>query len=291
MENEILNTKLRLKATSQDYTLYDINRKYLSKNLNTFANLNLKNTISFLEGKSFDLSMYLIEKSPNIIIGESFKKRCLNTNYLNSYLNDLNNHISSLIINSCCNSETNFFLGIKSINTKDLLISDAFVFVQLNENIILKKLISHMKKDIFWCNSYFQKISKKNYLIPESLKNFENSGIFLNLEHKFQKTQKIFKSLNTLNGSEVLIDFFFQKSKYNFRYLNFINKIHSTNMNNSNVTKFLQSLSRLKKTRSTDFISIYPIKMSFKDVTKIDSFLNNSHTMNISSLNVRFSSF
>lgn len=291
IENEILNTKIRLKTLNQDYSVYDINRKYMSKNLNVFINLNLESAFRFLEGKYFNLSEYIIEKSPNFIIGESFKKRYLNTNYLNSYLNNLNNNISTVTVSSCCNSEANYFLGIKSVNTRDLIFSDFFVFIQLTESIILKKLISFIRGDVFWCNSFSHNTAKKKFLIPENLRHFEASGTFLNLEHKFQKTQRIFKSLSTLSGSETFINSFYEKFKYRFNYLDFINKLGSTTSNDSRIRSFSKSLSKSRKNKQMNFVSTYPVKMYFQDITKTDSFLSNSYTMSISSLNLRFNSF
>ena len=287
-----MNTKLRLKSLNQEYSVYSTNRKYKSKNFNTFVNLNLDSIVAFLEGKSSKMSKYIIEKSPNFIVGESFKKRFLNSNYLKFYLNTLNNKISKLFINSSCNTETNYFLGIKSLNTRDLLIADLFFFIHLNENTVFNKCIGSIQKDIFVLTSYFYNTTQTNYLIPAHLKNFEISGIFINLEHRFQKTQKIFNSSSIFNGLDILVNTFFKNFKCNFKYLNFINESYLTIKNHLTVNLFFKSLLR-KKTKKPiiSFISTYPIKMSFQDITKTDSFLNNSYTINISSLISRFNFF
>ena len=74
--------------------------------------------------------------------------------------------------------------------------------------------------------------------------------------------------------------------------IDFVKEINSDLNDNVFFNKYSKSFSRkffdLKKKTS---VSYYPIKSYLQDITKIDTFIKNSYSMTVSSLNSRFNFF
>ena len=313
IENEIINNKIRFKSITQDYSVYLNNYKYSIKNENIPININFNEIFLLLEGKNKLLAKFLIEeKGPHFIISENFKKRYSNILYLKSYLKSLNTKIDIFAINSFSNTESNFFLGLKSFNYRDFYLADKFLCINLNDNIILKKIIKKTNGNFIFFNTHYNSLAEKKYLqIPFSSYFFEKNGIYLNLEQRFQKSQKILKNIDQF---VYLINFLKKNEKFpKFKYLTFIKKESTQNdtfifkktivdeNDNFTLTKtiktlssffsrfFLHSFSKYNLYYSKkECISKYPLKAYLQDQSKGDLYLSNSHSLLTEMLIKRF---
>jgi len=224
VENEIVNTKIRIKSLVQDYFVYLNNYKYSTKNENLTINLNNNEIFLLFEGKNKSLAKFLIEeKAPQFIISENFKKRYASILNLKIFLKNLNAKIDCFTINSSSNTESNFFLGLKSFNYRDLNLSNSFLFINLNENVILRKINKKINKKVIFFNTHYTSLAdKKDISLPFSSYYFEKNGTYLNIEQRFQKSQKILKNIDQFN---YLVNFFKKDKKFpDFKYLGFIKK-------------------------------------------------------------------
>jgi len=313
VENEIINTKIRIKTLVQDYCVYLNNYKYSSKNENVAVNLSNNEIFLLLEGKNKSLAKFLIEeKSPQFIISENFKKRYSNIFCLKIFLKNLNTKIDCFTINAFSNTESNFFLGLKSINSRDLDLQNAFLFVNLNENITLKKIAKKTNKNIILFNTHHTSLAKgKDISLPFSSYCFEKNGTYLNIEQRFQKSRKILKSVDQFN---YLVNFLRKDKKFPaFKYLTFIKKesigkdsfsfietdsveiynhtssLQETKILNSFFNRsFSHSFSKYLLQAQKNLIHKYPIKSYFQDQSKKDLFCGNSHALLTETILKRF---
>ena len=76
IESAIINSKLRLKYSNEDFSVFGTGLKYNSNYAIPFINLSASNIINILESKNLSLSCLLLKfKAPLIIVGESLQKR------------------------------------------------------------------------------------------------------------------------------------------------------------------------------------------------------------------------
>jgi hypothetical protein len=289
-ENEVLNTKIRLKVLNQNYFVYSTTSKYGLKNSNFFMNLNINEIIFFIEGKLKSLSNFLADyKSCQILISENIKKRISNINYIKNFVKKINSKTNIYDLNLSPNTEGFYFLGIKSLNLKDFLNITSLFLINLNDNIFLRKMLINFTGNIFWFNSHYPNfLDKKIFFVPSNSNFFEGSGFYLNLEQIFQKSQKILNAIIDCNNLQILIKEIFNDKRYKFKYLNFVKEFNSL-ANYSNINKsFISEKTIIDKKK--DFISYYPNKLYFHDITQTDTFIKNSYTINSSILNSRLSS-
>ena len=290
-ENEILNTKIRLKVLNQNYFVYSTNSKYGLKASNFFINLNLNEIIFFLEGKSKNLSLLLTDyKSLQILISENIKKRIFNFNYIKKIFKDINLKVNIFNLNLSSNTESFFFLGIKSMNLKKIFNVESLFLININDNIFMRRLISNFKGNIFWLSSHYPSfLNKKVFFVPVDSNFFESTGFYLNLEQIFQKTQRVLNSVTDSNNLQILIQELFDNKRYIFKYLNFIKEFNSA-IHDSIINKsFISEKIIIEIEKSV--VSYYPNKLYFQDITQTDTFIKNSYTINSSILNLRLNYF
>ncbi len=284
-ENAILNTKIRLQSLENNYKLYSLGNKYKSKSTMSFINLHMEDTLSFFEGKSKELSKTLLTSyCPKIIFGEGFKKRFYSLNTFKEKFLKFNFTIKTLVINSSANTEGNFFFGIKSLNLKDINMSDSLFFLNINDNILIRKIIYNYKNLVFLFNTHFFSFLRKNLIIvPTASKFFETSGIYINMLQNIQKTSKIFNPVNNLKDINFFITKLFNLPKNNFKYLNFIlETINTSNLYFLKNKTILTYLTLVNKFKNNTFhkVSLHPLKFYLQNLNKTDTFIKNSYFMN-----------
>jgi NADH dehydrogenase/NADH:ubiquinone oxidoreductase subunit G len=285
-ENEIINSKITIKSNLQDYLVYATKHKYAVSNNTLDINLNNKETFFIFEGKNNILCKLLIKKKKShFFISDDFKKRYFNTLLLKTYLKKINNNLNNIFTNSFSNTETIFFLGIKSINYRDFDLSSLIVCINLNENITLKKTTYKIKNRLIWLSSHCSSLTEKKNIIPFLSNYFEKKGMYLNLEQEFQKAHQFLKT-----GSDFSFENIFLKKKIRvyFKYLNFTveNKLNKK----SNHRELLFSFLNKVKTMQNIIIS-YPKKNCFQDISKKDLFLSNSYSLLNKYLEQKFDSY
>ena len=284
-ENAVLNTKIRLQTLENDYKLFSMGNKYNSKSLIKFTNLHLEETLTLFEGKLKNLSQSIFNAySPKFIFGEGFKKRISSLNTIKNNILKINYSIQTLVINSSTNTEGNFFLGIKSLNLKEINTSDFIFCLSINDNIFIRKLLSTYKNPIVFFNTHFLTFFKKNSMIVPTLsKFFEDSGIYINMFQSSQKSQKIFPGLNNLKSINFFIEKLFNVSSFNSNHLKFILETVQTSTPSSSFQKTNFSLlffKRILNKNIFNLISLYPSKFFLENTFKTDTFIKNSYYMN-----------
>jgi NADH dehydrogenase/NADH:ubiquinone oxidoreductase subunit G len=117
-----------------------------------------------------------------------------------------------LIIGKSCNTEAVSFLNIKSLTKKDLSESNVILALNLEDTVAVRRFCKPFLNNFFWINSYGPKLSLGADVLLPSKTFFELEGLYLNLEHRPQKSIKLLseKSSNTvaLNVNEIVMRLF-----------------------------------------------------------------------------------
>jgi NADH-quinone oxidoreductase chain G len=275
-EASLLNIRLKKRKNEGRFSLFSLG---LTENclfdINSIGS-NFSSFINILEGKHYLCSKLLTSKLPSIIIGNSFKKRFdISSLYKTLF------HLSSNV--SLISSE---HFGINFLPLEISNFSETFL------NIPKKKFLSLKKKRFIYAlnlNNYkniFKQVEKnKNYktvvvqtafgnpilnnidLLLPSPTFFDTENVFINMEGRIQKTQKLPFSENSKHIFEYL--------KTNDSTNSSISSITHYNHNNLNFLKsfyFLTFLTYSKLWKSF-------IKPSFVNYFTSNSFLKNSLTL------------
>lgn len=283
IENAVLNSKIRFKIKNEAINIYSfgINHDY-NYNIN-FLSFNLSALTNNLEGKlkSYNTIFYNSD-NPLIIVGNSFLNRINDINIFRSFINNIfpKNCFISLFYN--LNQNSLELLNIKPLNLN--IKNKNTVFSQLDETIQLKKFKKLNKINSYvWHNSHGSSLSLDSNIILPSPTIYENKQIFLNLEDRPQKTEKILynnkeaKSLRNILRSTLKI----QNYKSNFNVFN-----HEM-ANTSEKYHYLNNVKKkLKKQLTSSVVQIctiakkYPLFIKNKNFYCSDTFTKNSEILN-----------
>jgi len=117
-----------------------------------------------------------------------------------------------LIIGKSSNTEAVSFLNIKSLTKKDLLESNVILALNLEDTVAIRRFCKPFLNKFFWLNSHGPKLNLGADVLLPSTTFFEQDGIYLNLEHRPQKSTKLLneKSSNSvaLNVKEIIMRLF-----------------------------------------------------------------------------------
>jgi len=286
LEAAILNSKVRSKVVSENFDVISLGQKYNSNFPVKVVNLSVLNILRILEAKDLISRKLILNKSPLILVGDSFNKRLLGNFSLAGYLKSIISSAVILEVKPSCNTESINFLGINSLNTFSLKTADVVFSINLEDNVSVRKHLMNLDALTFWINTHGSKLASSATFILPTLTYFEQDGIFLNLEQRPQKTLKSLSGANDGRGIKTILlslfpdlslDFINLNSKFAtfleeivsqpslFRQLS--NKFSRVNMFN---TPFADKL---------DFVSLYPIKSSIEDFYRSNNLSKNSITM------------
>jgi len=195
----LLNVKLRIKQNQKNINIFSVgyfcNISYNVK----FINLNLFLILKLFEGKK-SISKLLKNKINSLyIFGQSFKNRI---HSIHPVLFLIKKYFSqSLIynINLNCNTESLAFFGNRLINTKVLKNTSSIFALNLEDSILVRKLVKKNKINRFWFNTHgsFLALTSK-YVIPTKTF-FEDEKYYLNTNLCLQKTKIVFKENGLLS--------------------------------------------------------------------------------------------
>ena len=291
IESSVLNARLRYKYKNNLSNIYSFNKTFSSNFPTHFVNLNIKYLLTLFEGKNIYSSLFLSYNQPLLIIGESLKKSFSNLQLIITFLKGKFLNMKIIKINLSSNTESLSFLNVNSFNKKDLFKLNnnknySSLFINLDDNLRLRKYFdkSIMNSSI-WLNTHGSKFAINSKTILPTLTSFEQEEIFLNLEQRPQKTQKIFDNFfNARPIKNILQSIFnlkkdeFQKTGYFMDY--FLEIINSSEIFESLNSKIL-SLKSSNLLFKNDFaqISVLPTKSSLEDFYCSNNFSKNSLTM------------
>lgn len=293
IESAILNMKLRAKYLDQDFVVYSLGQKFNSSFSIEFVHLNLETILNLFEGKDKQLSNLVIPFiSPLFLIGESFSKRFGEKTSLLNLISKIFPTSKIFNIDRYCNTQSVAFLGIKPLSKKDVLKSDAFLFLNLDDTVVLRKIFSSFRSTSVWLNTHGSKIClKANFLLP-TLTFFEEEGIFINLEQRPQKTLKSVSGLGDARTTKRILSSFYENLKIKTSTNN--SKIFSNNTEFSLFFKEITNFPQLFNTNSRKFNNIkffdnkendltsyklYPLKTSFENFYFSSKFTKNSNIL------------
>lgn len=293
IESAILNMKLRAKYLDQDFVVYSLGQKFNSSFSIEFVHLNLETILNLFEGKDRQLSNLVIPfVSPLFLIGESFSKRFGEKTSLLNLISKIFPTSKIFNIDRYCNTQSVAFLGIKPLSKKDVLKSDAFLFLNLDDTVVLRKIFSSFRSTSVWLNTHGSKIClKANFLLP-TLTFFEEEGIFINLEQRPQKTLKSVSGLGDARTTKKILSSFYENLKIKTSTNN--SKIFSNNTEFSLFFREITNFPQLFNTNSRKFNNIkffdnkendltsyklYPLKASFENFYFSSKFTKNSNIL------------
>ena len=79
---------------------------------------------------------------------------------------------------------------LKTISNNCVKNSDVCIAINLDDTVVIRKLLKNSKSKLVWLTSFGSKIATKaDFLVP-TLTAFESESIFINLEQRSQKTLK-----------------------------------------------------------------------------------------------------
>ena len=291
IESSVLNARLRYKYQNNLSNIYSFNKTFSSNFPIHFINLNIKYLLTLFEGKNFYSSFFLSYNQSLLIIGESLKKSFSNLQLIISYLKLKFSNIKIIKINLSSNTESLFFLNINNLNRKDLLKlkntkNYNSLFINLDDTLKLRKFFTVCTlSSSFWLNTHGSKFAINSTFILPTLTSFEQEEIYLNLEQRPQKTQKIFNNFfnarsikNILQSLLNLKNDEFKKTGY---YMNYLFEIINSSEIFETLNLQILSLNSLNIFFNNNFtqISILPTKSSLEDFYCSNNLSKNSLIM------------
>jgi len=269
----LLNVKLRIKQNQKNINIFSVgyfcNISYNVK----FINLNLFLILKLFEGKK-SISKLLKNKINSLyIFGQSFKNRI---HSIHPVLFLIKKYFSqSLIynINLNCNTESLAFFGNRLINTKVLKNTSSIFALNLEDSILVRKLVKKNKINRFWFNTHgsFLALTSK-YVIPTKTF-FEDEKYYLNTNLCLQKTQIVFKENGLLSENLMYYIINVLQTKLNLLDNNgiFFNFQYEFNIFKNSLFKNIKSLNKVKFK-----LSFYPIKSVIEDFYLTNTLSKNS---------------
>jgi NADH-quinone oxidoreductase chain G len=293
IESVILNTKLRAKFLSENLTIISSGLNFNSNLPIEFVNLGTSNLLKIFEGKMLQFSKFFFkERASLFFISDNLKKRFRRSGLLLLFIKKLMPSSIVVTIEKSCNSSGAALLNIKSLNRRDVLVSEILMGINLNDNISLRtNFYRYTKALIFWFSSHSSQIStsRKNKFIIPITSTFESEGTFLNLEDRPQRCLKTFSSVYE---SRHVNDIFraIGINSDQFKFLNFIYEILKMPQLFFSLKSKLVNVCHNTQKNSRTLVSLYPIKSSSEDFYTSGSFNKESSTMQRCSRQLRKSS-
>jgi NADH-quinone oxidoreductase subunit G len=285
IESAILNTKLRIKLLNDDIKIFGLSYVFNTNFELNFINLNINKFLLFLEGKDFFFSKYFIKFSnPIFCFGENLNTRNLSLTNILYFVKNLNSSTIFLNIQKNCNTEASFLLGVFPVTTNDFIKAHLCFVIDLDNTFFVSKYLNKLYKyghQSIWFNTHKSQLALKSKLIIPLISEFEEEKIFINLEEKFQSTNKIIQNTNYARSFIAFINLLLLSKNtftYTFKY--------SRNIIENNVLfknfKPIYSNSQLLQNPfilSSLLFSNYPIKSTLVDFYCSNKMTKNSLTM------------
>jgi len=274
IESAILNSRIRLKFVNEDFKVYSLAKNYNSNFSVNFINLNINQFLLLLEGKHALLSKIIIySKSPFIILGDSCFKSGLNYKEILKSFKKIIPSVLVFNIGSFSNSESKNLLNLNYISNSSYNTSEILVCLNLTDNLYLAKMLTKFSNKIFWFNTHGSSLALKSNFILPILSDIEEENIFLNLEHRPQKTGKVFCGNHDTRSFKYFLKYLLNYSNKNIIPLFILEILNKPTTFNK--IKIIFSLNFLNKNNTFSLINFYPIKSYFEDF-----YLTNKATKN-----------
>ena len=283
IESAILNTKIRNKTVHELFHVISLGQKFNSSFSINFLNLNLNKFLTIFEAKKKTSSSFIFSKSPLICVGENMNRRFIGNFSIINFLKTIIPNSILLDIKNSANSVGLEHLDVQRINSKSFKESLNIIALDLEDNIILRKLISKKNGKLFWFNTHGSTIATRaNYIIP-TVNGFESEKIVVNLEGRPQKTLKTLTSVNDARNIKNIINTIYTRARstVNEKKFGFLNEIIEQPSKFKSVTTTFsnKSIFKTKNLKAINYICKYPFKSSFENFYQTNIYTKNSLTM------------
>lgn len=268
IESPILQIRLRSHFIKNNFLISSFGIPFMN-NINTnFISLKLTTFLSLLSGKTILQQILSSYNLPFFFFGKNFFLR-VNISSIQKYLLTINSNILYLLIDNLPNLRSFSYLNFQKLTEKDLQWANLILNINLEENLLVRKIFNLYNKKNIWINTHGTKLANKADFILPLASFFETSYIYINSNGQQQKTTTILKSAEfILSISKILKLIFnpksFKKIDFKHELVTFLsNDIYFFKKNKFNFVTFLDS----------NLISHYPIKSNIEDF-----YLNNKFT-------------
>lgn len=243
-ENAILNTKIRIKYNNSNFNVWGMFLKTdLTFPVNFFC-FNVNNFCKLIEGKTVNLSKFLLQNNLSILLSNYSELRF--SNNLFNFIKIINSNLNVLTVTLFCNSEGLDLLNIKSISLSKFKNKQVLYF-NLDDTFNIRCFFfkEYISNTSIWLNSFGSFLSQKTNVIVAVESIFEKKGTFFNIEGRPQQTVSFLKNKSIEKMFLFLILPNFKFINFTVNYLNhffeIINNPVLFELNNSFFIKFLIS--------------------------------------------------
>lgn len=258
IEAPILQIRLRTYFLKNNFLISSFGTPYANTINTNFLSLKLINFLNFSAGKSILQQIISCYNLPFFFIGRSFYSR-FNLITLQNLLINMNKNSLFLIIDNSPNLRAFNYLNFPKLTQKDILWSSVILNLNLEENLLIRKLVLLSKKQIIWLNTHGTKLAEKsNFIIPVA-SFFEASYMYINAEGQKQKTFTILPQLENVLSVNKILNLFFGR-KFDLVQINRIITNLSENYSNLKNNKF-----KIFSNLNSNLITNYPIKSNLED--------------------------
>lgn len=258
IEAPILQIRLRTSFLKNNFLISTFGIPFINTINTNFLSLKLTSFLNFSAGKSILQQIISCYNLPFFFIGRTFYSR-FNIIILKEFILTMNKNSKFLVIDNSPNLRALSYFNFPKLTQKDINWSSIILNLNLEENLLLRKLILLSNKHIIWLNTHGTKLAEKaNYIIPVA-SFFETSASYINAEGQKQKTFAILPQLqNVVSVKKLLILFF--GNQFNLNKIETVIVTLSKNYSNFKNLKF-----KLFIFLDSNLITQYPAKSNLED--------------------------
>ena len=283
IESAILNTKIRNKTIHELFHVISLGQKFNSSFFIDFLNLNLNKFLNIFEAKKKTSSFLILSKNPLFCIGENMNRRFIGNFSIINLLKTIVPNGVILDIKNSANSAGLDYLCVQKIDSKSFKKSLNIIALDLEDNIILRRLIFQKNGKVFWFNTHGSTIATHSDYIVPTVNGFESEKIVVSLEGRPQKTLKTLTGVNDSRSIKNIVGTIYARpqSLTKNKTFEFLNEIieQPGKFKNINNTFSNKNVFKTKSLKTINYICKYPFKSSFEDFYKSNIFTKNSLTM------------
>lgn len=282
IESAILNAKIRNKAISTEFNIFNLGQNFQSSFPLKFINLTINSILNLTEAKTKIAKCLISVQSPLVVLGETFHKRVQGSLTLSSIFKKINPTTIMLEIKKSANSEIIPFLNFQRYSN-ECKKAETIIAVNLDDNITLRKLLLNNKK-VIWFNTHGSQLAKKSALLVPVATSFEAENTYINFEQRPQKTLKTLNCLGDAREIKKILTAIYSgkiKNKPYLLYISFLNEI----INNPEKFKGLTNIFTKPMFLNSNYLnfinsfSSYPLKASIENFYQSNKFTKNSRIM------------
>jgi len=288
LENTVLNSKIRFKFKNIHFNIKVLGMSFDYNIESKFINLNFCYLVKTLEAKNCLLTDIAKKSIKQLLLaGENLFDRI---NSGNSFLNQLSKIFPALnlikLINNRNSDGLNWF-NIKKLANKRKNENKIAFFLNLNDNIVFRKIFDKFNKKVL-INTHGSLYASKSDIIVPMFSPYETEETYLNLEHRLQTTQKITSLFPILKSLKNIVYSIGNFNKNNFmnKYENYLTFLKES-LKNSEKYNFIKNILSpifiidkiFKIAESKVILSKYPIKEKIKNFYFTDNLTRNSIIM------------